>query len=519
MLSLSRNKFSVLILVILLSVPSIWPLLIPGFFTTDDGNWMVIRFSAFYQALSDGQFPVRWLTRLNQSYGYPVANFLYPGFMYLAVPLKLAGLSFVGSVKAVMALSMVMSGLFSYLWLRAKFSALPSGIGALLYVYFPYHVYDLYARGSVGELLALALVPFVLWQIDRKSFVLSAVGIFFLILSHNSLAFMFLPVISVYALLKNDFRKMHLWYLSVIVLGVALAAFFWLPALADLSYTVFSETQVSDWSSYFADISLVGFSLPIIFITSLFIAARKGNLVTKDKVTVFFLVLGLLALFLSTRLSSVVWEVLPASIFQFPFRFLSVVILSGAFLGAYCIENIKNQKAKITVALLLLTLLYPSLIRIFSVEVYPVNDDVLATNEDTTTVKNEYMPIWVKEVPTTRPDAFLYVGEDQAPLVMRPTSMMDFEIETDQREVISLNHLYFPGWEVSVNGQAKEIDYRKDGLISFDIDPGVSKISIVFRETGMRLFADTVSVLSFLLLFILAYFFRKKAYAKDTKIF
>ncbi|MBI5019227.1 hypothetical protein HZB58_03065 [Candidatus Gottesmanbacteria bacterium] len=56
----------------------LYPLMRPGFFVSDDGEWMIIRLSAFYQSLADGQFPVRYLGRLNNSYGYPVANFLYP---------------------------------------------------------------------------------------------------------------------------------------------------------------------------------------------------------------------------------------------------------------------------------------------------------------------------------------------------------------------------------------------------------------------------------------------------------
>src|SRR2546421_9202065 len=38
-------------------------------------------------SLRHGQFPVRFLPRLNHGYGYPVADFLYPLFMYIGVPL------------------------------------------------------------------------------------------------------------------------------------------------------------------------------------------------------------------------------------------------------------------------------------------------------------------------------------------------------------------------------------------------------------------------------------------------
>ena len=90
---ISQNLIWV-ILIFVLGIFIVSPLFRPGFIVTDDGNWMVIRLSAFYQSLRDGQFPVRFLGRLNFSYGYPVANFLYPGFMYIGSLLHAFGLSF-----------------------------------------------------------------------------------------------------------------------------------------------------------------------------------------------------------------------------------------------------------------------------------------------------------------------------------------------------------------------------------------------------------------------------------------
>lgn len=120
-----KNKtLFVLLFLIILSLPIIMPLFRSGFFASDDGEWMIIRFSAFHQALADGQFPVRWLDRLNHEYGYPVANFLYPGFMYLAEIPKILSFGFVDSIKIILGLSIVGSAIFIYLWLQRKFTNL-----------------------------------------------------------------------------------------------------------------------------------------------------------------------------------------------------------------------------------------------------------------------------------------------------------------------------------------------------------------------------------------------------------
>src|SRR3972149_2678418 len=109
------------VLVILASLLVLWPFLRSGFYISDDGEWMVIRLSAFYQSLAEGQFPVRFLGRLNYSYGYPVANFLYPGLLYFGSVLRLLGFSFVGAVKIILASSVIGAALFLFASLRRSF--------------------------------------------------------------------------------------------------------------------------------------------------------------------------------------------------------------------------------------------------------------------------------------------------------------------------------------------------------------------------------------------------------------
>src|SRR3989344_5183442 len=244
-----KNKLLIIIFLLLFLIPAVYSLFLPGFFESDDGEWMVIRFSAFYQALSDGQFPVRFLGRLNFSYGYPVANFLYPGFMYLATPLQIFGLGFVNSIKLILIVSMLGGGLFSYFWLSKIFDKWSSFLGAIVFTYTPYHLYDLYKRGSVGEILAISLLPFILWQFERRSIFLTTIGIFLLILAHNTLAILFLFFVVFYMGLNiyvsKEKKDLIFDYLISLLLGMGMASFFWIPAFLELRFTFFSNTQVS----------------------------------------------------------------------------------------------------------------------------------------------------------------------------------------------------------------------------------------------------------------------------------
>ncbi len=511
-----RNFKFILFILILLSIPSIIGLLQPGFPLTDDGNWMVIRFSAFYESLRDGQLPVRFLMRLNNGYGYPVAEFLYPLFMYFATPLHIIGLSFVDSIKTILILSLVSSSLFTYLWLRKIFDSFSSVVGALVYLYLPYHLFDVYKRGSVGEVLSLSVLPFVLWQIERESLLLSSIGIAFLILSHNSLAVLFLALVVLYMGLNVFVSKQRgeliIKYLGSLVFGLGLSAFFWIPAVLDLQYTVFSQTKVSDFNSYFADISLIGVSsMLVILLAIVFILMRKIK-IGKHRLTLLMLAVSLTSIFFSIPLSSFLWQILPVSLIQFPFRLLSLTLIGVSFLTALIIF-VLDKKIKVIVAIILLIITYYfslPFVKVNQLQQYP--DSVYSTNQDTTTVKNEYMPKWVKSIPSQMYKAKVenLNGDEGINLITNTSSKISFEVDLNSPRAIRVNTIYFPGWSAYVNGQRVNMDYLRDGLINLNLNEGENRVLVVFGETNVRILSDIISVISAVFLFSLTFYLRKK---------
>jgi hypothetical protein len=508
-----KKKLFILLFLILCSISAIVPLFHPGFFQSDDGEWMVIRFSAFHQAFRDGQFPVRFLGRLNHGYGYPVANFLYPGFMYLAEPIKLLGFGFVNTIKILMGLSMIGSAVFTYLWLssvlgfnKQRTGNWPAFIGALVYLYTPYHLYDLYTRGSVGELLALAVVPFVLWQVERKSFFWSASGIAFLILSHNTLAVLFLPIILLYMFIRvigiNTPKKVYYKYIGIFITSLGLSAFFWIPAVFELGYTKFSSTSVADVSKYFAEVSLIGIGNIILAGLGLYCLSQQRKDTKENRLLVMFGAISLLSIFYSSLYSSSIWEILPTSFIQFPFRVLSILILSSSYLVAYVLSSgnwgDKGDPRLVFRNVLLLTILFLS----FGYSVTPYispreyfdkGEGFYATNEDSTTVKNEYMPRWVKEEPTEHFEKKVE-GVETGDVVYNSKNI---SFIAKSSGTASIRTIYFPGWRAYVDGKEAKIDYSNaEGLMEVRIERSNSKVRLQFSETPLRLFADIASVTS-----------------------
>lgn len=515
-----KSKMLPIILLLMLSLPSIFSLFQSGFFKTDDGEWMIIRFSAFYQSLGDGQIPVRWLGRLNHEYGYPVSNFLYPGFMYLGVPIKLLGFGFVDTIKIILGISMIGSAVFSYLWLRRFFGAFAAIIGSLVYLYTPYHLYDLYVRGSVGEILALTTVPFILWQIERKSLFWGSIGVGLLILSHNTLAFIFLPAIVFYILLdiyissKNK-KSLIYKYISLLAGGVGLAAFFWIPGIYDLRYTVFSHTAISKWQNYFVVFDLIDYAIFSIFLFTVFIFVTKKVSISNHRLVIFFLLIGMISTYFASQESWVLWKMLPVSVIQFPFRFLSITILSIAFLTAFVLSNLSKKSGIILSALILIVIFLSLKQYTMPVEHFDKGEGFYATNMATTTVQDEYMPKWVIEKPNSRPESKVIAGHAKISDLIVKTNDLRFTAFADQRESIIINSIYFPGWRATIDGYEVPINYQNNkGTIYIPVSEGKHDVRSYFSETPVRLLSDIISLSSLIILSLIFIFDNKKFFTR-----
>lgn len=481
--------------------PLLFTLFHPGFLVTDDGNWMIIRLSAFYEALRQGQFPVRFLPRLNNGYGYPVADFLYPLFLYLGSFIHIFHINFTLTIKILFALSIGASFVGSYLWLRKQFGALAAFVGATIYSIFPYHMWDITKRGSLGEVLAMGIVPFIFWQIDSSSILLTALGIALLILSHNTLALLFLPILILYMILE---RKIKLGIFSLL-LGITLSAFFWLPALFDKQFTVFDTTSVASFTQYFLTsqlYSLIGIVSFVVIILAAIGVVRKQN-----HRVIFFLVVTLFSLSLTNRVSQNIWEVLQLGKYvQFPFRFLSIAALGIGFLGAYIIGSAKKSQSFFIAGVCIILVYLSSWSFLFTKNYQYYPDTYYSTNQDTTTVQNEYMPKTVrKQYLSSQHEEVSGKAITSTRNLVDKGSTLSFTLQTSHATQITIGKVFFPGWVVMVDDKSVKMLTNDYGFIMFTVPQGNHAVVARFGETTLRIIADCISVAG--LLFLLAMVF------------
>lgn len=490
---MSRFKFLALFLIVILSFPAVMSFFHRGFMVTDDGGWMVIRLAAFYDAFRDGQFPVRWVDTLNFGFGYPVVNFLYPGFLYLGVPLVLLTSNFILSVKILFVISILAGPLGMYLWLSQKYNSFSSLMGALVYVYAPYHLFNTVVRGSLGEILFLGITPFLFWAIQTKRQLLMSVLFGLLLISHNTLALLFLPVIFGYVLVvrKTIYRK-TVDIILPLTLGVGMSLFFWIPAIADLSSTRFFDTSVSDYAKYFASIDLIGLvPLAVLIVSLVFLlkTKKKGYLSPEG----LFFVIGVASIFLASSISDFIWKILPVSFVQFPFRFLSLSVLSVAFLTGYLLSNIKHPK--IIGPLILVILVVLSRDYFFPKEYVDYPDSFYSTNQSTTTIKNEYMPKGVSRDPGADTNSHIVIN-GKVDSSKKTSNLQSFMLDIEKESgFLTVGQIFFPGWESYVDDKKGEIKVLKDsGIMQVEVPKGVHKVEFKFQETPIRLFADIISL-------------------------
>jgi hypothetical protein len=504
-----------------------------GYFPTHDGEWAVIRTSEMKRELKDLQIPPRFSGYLNHGYGYPLFNFTYPMPFYITAFLNMARIGLIDSVKTVFVLSVFLSAIFMYLLGRELGGNFAGFLSSLFYVVAPFRLVDLYVRGSIGESVSLALFPLLCYigirYILRPSLfklVLCASVLALLILSHNIMALIFFPlwIIFLYVAVISYFEDIKIYtfryFLPVILLGLGLACYFFLPALAEKSYVVLSTTKLADKTENFISLpqyllspwsygAKPSFQLGWAHILSSFLGLI-GLFLAKEidrkkylPLAIFTYVGILLLVFFSHPFSTEFWNVPPLSWFDFPWRLLTplafFLALSTVYLSIHKTTRIIGGILAVITIILSLSFAKPS-------DYTNKPDSYYATNDATTTSMDELMPIWVKKKPTERFERKVVVeGPGTVSDLFSKSDEIKFQFTTSSESVVKISTVYFPGWIFKADNKEIKPDYDivGDGLIRLKLKSGDYKVEGKFSRTPVRFIADVITLLSIFVSFVL----------------
>lgn len=508
------KKILPFLIVLAVAIFASWGFITSGFVPTHDAEYHIIRLWQFDKMVKSGDFFPRWTPDLNSGQGVPLFNFFYPLPNYVGEFFHILGFSYIDSVKLTLASGMVMAGLFFYLWAKSLWGSWAGVVGASFYILAPYHLVDLYVRGTPGEIWALAFLPAVLWAIEQKRPVLGGIFLALLILAHNILAIVFFLFIISYAglviFLAKEKKYSILNTLYIILIGFSLSAFFWLPALAEAKYV--AGLNIGNYADHFpAFFQLIfpswgtGFSLPGIMdemsfqigIPHLLVILGSLFFLRQTRYGSFFLIWFFIIFFLLLESSWPVWELIPGSnLIQYPWRLLSLVILISSALSAGLIFS---KKSKILVGfLIVMTLIF------YGNYTKPVkyaqrDDNFYLANPDwtkgTATLGNSFSTIWLSSSQIGQ-EKRIEISTKQAKIDKENFSPTSYSFQTTSAvaATIKVKTAYFPGWRVWVNGKENPVDFSQ-GLINFAVPAGQNWVEVKFTNTPVRLIANTISLL------------------------
>lgn len=510
----SMKKLKIILLLGCIQLLFLLPIIREPFYQSHDGPLHLARFAAYIAAIKDNAIPPRWAGNLNYAYGTPVLNFFAPLAGYMATILYFFGLNLATIFKIIISAAFLAAPISFYLWTN-------SFAGSLLYGLSPYIFLDVFVRGDVGEMLAFVFIPLIFASIDaiklrnHQKILFGTISMTLLILSHNGMSLLFVPIVVVYGFLAIPKRKFHSFML-LLTLALGLSAFFWIPALTDQKFinsqlflpmyrnhfTLLTSLIIKPWG-FGTDSNAPGGMSPQIgilrFVLVLFAAAFAFRSKSKEKIFFFWTVIFIMSIFLATSNSLFLWQWLPIlQKLQFPWRFMALATFSAAALITSLLHSVHNRW--IPVSLIILTLL--TSLSMTKIERPIIATDRYAfTHEGTTALHGEATTIWTAGDPSTQPINPIQIieGSGSISAYIRKNSWHTFTTQSDQNIKILDNTLYFPGWKASIDGQETSIEFQDAnhrGLITFSVPAGNHTVRVSFKETGQRQFADMISLLS-----------------------
>lgn len=565
-----------LMLVALLAALPLWGAGLVNTRGGGDSPFLLQRLHQVTVSLRAGVFPVRWMPDAAYGLGYPFFSYYAALPYYLAGLSVLAGLDFLTALKVVQTLGFLGAAIAMYGWLyRTTARRWAAWLGGVAYTVAPFHLVNVYVRGdSLSEFYAFVFYPLILWALDRglegevtpgrarraAQWAWLALAYAGLVLTHNISAFIFTPFVVLYlAMLSlrggaNQGPRASGWAspwrgLLALGMGLLLAAWFWVPALAE-SDVVQLGTVTSGYFHYtnhFRTTDLVqhqmlfdyairpeggtpfAMGLPQAALALLGTMTLVVRLLRRPQARWGFILLGLLAsTVMITPLSKPLWDHLPLlPMVQFPWRFLSVQALFAAAATAALVPVQPPARgtcgvlpiAWVSIAVLLvasaLRPLHPERLPISPAEVTTERLQLyeLFTGNIGTTIRHEYLyqaavprPFTSDALiePEAPPRAIPLDGARlQALLLRREPTRQEWRV-WGEGGGLAFPLLYWPGWQATIDDQPAAVaPVEGSGYLSVQVGTGDHTVILWLGRTPGRAVAESLSLAAWLGLAVL----------------
>jgi hypothetical protein len=554
-------------LVIAFSLFAVLPLAGPGyFFDAHDAEHTIFFLTEFDAAIRDGVWYPGWATDQALGYGYPTFVLYPPLAYYTAEAFHLLGASKVAAIKGVWALATVGAGLAMYAYGRRVMGRPRGLLAAVVYVYVPYHLADIYVRADLVEYSAFVWMPLALLAFHRlvEEVTPQRLGLAGLVygalwMTHNLVGLIFTPLLAAYVLYRlfageAAWRDRLLRAAAVLggaLLGLGIAAALILPNLFERAYIVQEQWVRAgyDYALHFVQpfhllSSLWGYApgspgseggmsfqlgavalilAMVATVRALWRPARGRGLI------LFFASATLLLVLVMTPLSASLWELLPiAALVQFPWRLLALTALTLAILSGFAIPDPPPSVSKTTHfdgPTLILTLVAVLGSFSYTLPRYTPVPEIAEGPLLTIEFEMKYtdmrgMVKWTKEFPTDSPlvEQYRAGGELVTAQALAPDAAIEMIraggasdelwVRSPGGTALQFYTYYFPGWRVYVDGERLPDGALRPegpyGLLTVDVPAGEHRVLLRWGDTPLRLSGKVLTLTSLALALALA---------------
>lgn len=532
------NKFFkqnwIVVVIFLLGLSVSWPLFRSGYFSHQD-DLQVIRLVEMRKCFSDFQIPCRWVPDMGWGNGFPLFNFYGVATYYIGGIISyLTGYLIASKILFFLGLTAGSFGLYLLvkdLW--GKYAGLTS---AVLYMFAPYKALDIYVRGALAESMALTLIPFVLYYAYKKNYKLFTLTLFVFLITHNIMTIVFLPVVALwvcYLLFTDKFKSFKPFLISVAI-SFGLSAFFILPAFLEkgLVQTESLTRFELDYRANFISIKQLfldrvwgyGTSIPgpeggmnfsigwphwilafVAMVSILFVKNRKSLLLVGGTGLLF-----LISIFMTHNKSTFIWETFSIlTFFQFPWRFLSLSILTASILGGFVILIMK-EKVQLYAALFLIIITFLLNWSYFKPrEFFNITEDQKITGELWDQQRRgavlDYLPKTALEPREGAQEKPLIIsGKVGESSFENYSNRWKYKVNVLEDATLEVPVYYFPNWQVYVNDKLYPSSHDNLlGRISFSLPKGDYTVDGKFKNTPVRTIGNTITLISLIIAIML----------------
>jgi glutaredoxin-related protein len=559
----SSSNFWPVVIVIFFGLLAAKGLIGTGYFNMHDDLQMMRQLS-MEKCFMTLQIPCRWVPDMGYGFGFPLFNFYPPLPYFVGEIIRIFGVSFVDTIKLVFIFAFIVSGITMYFFAKEFWGKWGGIISAVFYIWAPYHSVDIYVRGALNEAWGIIFFPAILLtsyslisrknglslRDNTKNIILLALSWAGLLLSHNLMALIFAPVFAGWCLIwiiKSKYRVSSIKYLIFSgLLAFGLAAFFTLPVFLEQGL-VQTDTLVKgyyEYSAHFATIKQLLISrfwgygpsvwgpndgmsfqvgwliwiVPLVIVGIIIIKIMKQKkdsiaALQNDKITapiLFFFAVGWFAIFMIHNKSTPLWlHVSTLRFVQFPWRFLTIVILSFSFVVGAVVKLIPKKYIFYVGGFLIAATLFYSWNYFLPLHgnLGPLTDQDKLTGAawdlQRTAGIYDYLPVTAKTAPKAPMTNFTEVmnGVATASSFKLGTNNNSFDINVIKDAEVRLGVFQFPNWKVFVDG--KEVNgfvpvSEEWGRLYMNIPAGGHHVNVHLYDTPVRQIGNILSVVSWL---------------------